>query len=244
MIVTTKAHIIIDFISHKMISTKGNLYAIFSACIHYFEDLAKKRPKIDKDHTPVLLVHGYLHNSSAWVGLKGKLEDKNAGSVFAINLGPPFYSIEEYSRRIKAKAQEIKRLTGRSDLIIVGHSMGGLAGTYYALNHAEKESVRKVITLGSPLQGTYLGYIGIGKCARQMIYGSEFTKKLLRQMELSPYTKFVNLGSQNDSLIKPAQSATPLKSAHITTHEFEEMGHMAYLTSSKVHEVIINSILS
>jgi triacylglycerol esterase/lipase EstA (alpha/beta hydrolase family) len=218
-----------------------SIAAVFKTFSHYFTDLAAKTPTIQKDKTPILLVHGYMHNSSAWIDLHEKMEKIDAiGSVFTINLGLPFnHSIEAYSQLVKTKVEEIQKLTEREDLILIGHSMGGVISTYYALNDAKELSVKKVITLGSPLKGTYLGYLGLGPCARQMSYNSEFSNQLIEKMAESSYTQFINIGSPNDAIILPPESATPLQTARVSSHHISGMGHIAYLTSQEVHDFVI-----
>lgn len=223
--------------------TKNNLHSYYYTCSHYFDTDLNDETEIKTDKTPVLLVHGYLHNQSAWTDFKSKIvSNDKIGSIFTINLGTPFHSIEEYSSMVEQRAKKIAELTKRNDLILVGHSMGGLVSSHFALNHQSETKVKKVITLGSPLKGTYLGYFGIGTCARQMIYGSEFTKKLQKQIQDSKEIQFHNIGSQYDGIILPNNSAFLDPSQHIEVDELQDIGHSAYLTSEKVHQLVINSL--
>src|SRR5690606_18841408 len=94
-----------------------------------------------------LLVHGFLHNKSAWVILKHYLNEcSEAGPVFSLNLGHPFQSIEDYTRYLRAKVDEIKAMVGNQELEInfVGHSMGGLVCANYALKYAAEDNMHVV----------------------------------------------------------------------------------------------------
>lgn len=221
-----------------------NLYGFYSACRYYFLDLTKEPVKIDRDKTPILLVHGYLHNSSAWVHLRERLKEEEVGSVFCMNLGSPFHSIEEYSHAVKVQAKRIAELTGRSDLILIGHSMGGVVVSFYTVYEADANTVKKVITLGSPLKGTYFGTLGIGECARQLHWRSNLIIALLEKIKESTHVRFINFGSRKDMIIIPHESAVPFgdECMHIESFEYADVGHLAYLTLAKVHDKVIESL--
>ncbi|MBA2727650.1 MAG: hypothetical protein H0U49_05705, partial [Parachlamydiaceae bacterium] len=49
-----------------------------------------------------ILVHGFLHNNTAWMYLKHRFEKHpELGTIFTINLGHPFQSIEDYTEKLK-----------------------------------------------------------------------------------------------------------------------------------------------
>lgn len=84
------------------------------------------------------------------------------GPIYTIDLGSPFLSIEEYAEKVKEKAKQIAHETGHTKLALIGHSMGGLVSAYYAIHLAPEGSIRSVITLGSPMQGTKVAFFGVG----------------------------------------------------------------------------------
>ena len=186
---------------------------------------------------PILLVHGYLHHGSAWLYFQHLMEDADVGPTYTINLGSPLLSIEEYAAKVQKKAEQIAEETGDVELVLVGHSMGGLVSAYYALYLAPEGTVRSVATLGSPLQGTTTADFGIGQCAQQMRYQSEFVTALGRDISLSPIP-FLHLGSKTDFVIRPNSSAL-LHGPNSRVYEYESMGHMMYLLSQSVVDKVV-----
>ncbi|HEY4831006.1 MAG TPA: alpha/beta fold hydrolase, partial [Waddliaceae bacterium] len=167
-----------------------------------------KKEEINQNQNPVLLVHGYLHNSSAWTYYRYRLNKAGFNNVFTIDLGHPLQSIEDYAEKVKKKVSEIQILTGKSTITLIGHSMGGLVSSFYATKLASEQGifVSEVVTLGSPLNGSRFSVIGFGECARQMGRESNFVKGLQEKVRASNIP-FIHFGSQTDELVRPTVSA-------------------------------------
>lgn len=65
------------------------------------------------------------------------------------------------------------------DLLLVGHSMGGLVARAYLRRYGELR-VARLITLGTPHRGSLLAHLGIGRNARQMEPGSVWLRELAK----------------------------------------------------------------
>jgi len=182
---------------------------------------------------PVLFIHGYLQNGSNWEYLKRFLAKSGIGPLYSINLVPPFGSISDLARLVSEKAEEIARETGRQDLSIVGHSMGGLVAAWYASKIAAAGKVARVITLGSPLGGTHLAAIALGANGREMRVGSPFVEEIQEAISQSDAVPFYHIASSTDQIILPYQSAlTGLHPERETL--FDNLGHMSLLFSPRV----------
>lgn len=192
-------------------------------------------PEAAKGKTPILLVHGYLHNSSGWHGMRQQLEKQGLGPIYTINLGGPFDSIEDYAQRVKAKVESI----GCKDLILIGHSMGGLVSSEYATTHAQSDqvNVKAIITLGSPMNGTYIASFGLGQCARQMRHGpaNTYLTDLHRRMRESKDVAFYHFGSRTDLIVRPTESALM---PGAKCFEAKSCGHATFLFSKEVAEKV------
>lgn len=195
------------------------------------------KPQKARGNSPILLVHGYLHNSASWLYFLYHLRNSDVGPVYTINLGSPFHSIEEYAEEVRKKAQKIAHETGRRDLVLVGHSMGGLVSAYYATHLAPDETVVSVMTIGSPLEGTKLARFGIGYCTKQMRYQSNFTR-YLRERIMESQIPFFHIGSQTDLIIRPTSSAF-VYGPNSSSYEFQSHGHIFYLYSNTVIDKIL-----
>jgi triacylglycerol esterase/lipase EstA (alpha/beta hydrolase family) len=184
---------------------------------------------------PILMVHGYANHGGVWILLKKRLEILGYGPIYTINLGHPFRSIYHYAEKVKMKAQEVASKTGRSDLILIGHSMGGLVSSLYATTLALPNTVTDVITIASPLSGTPMAKIAIGLNAREMELNSEFTQKLRQAISANKEIRFHHIATKSDQVVIPGISAV------IPDHKnliLEDLGHVGILYSQRVVDQI------
>lgn len=189
------------------------------------------RQKIEGKGKPILLVHGYLNHGSVWNFQKGFFKNLNLGPIYTINLGYPFRRIEEYAEQVKVKADQIAKETGREELTLIGHSMGGLVSSWYAMQLASPGKVTDIITIGSPWVGTPMAYFALGENAKQMRPHSEFLKTLLSLMDKHPQIEFYHIASRSDQLVIPGDSAV------LKNHDYliiEDIGHSSLLYSRRV----------
>jgi hypothetical protein len=208
-------------------------------------------PKFKKgevaEQTPILCVHGYLHNNSGWGYLKSRLKSAGQGPVYTISLSKnPFKSVDDYAEAVAKKVEEIKKATGRNDIILIGHSMGGLVTSHYATQIAAGKGtqVTDVITLGSPLQGTKVANVGLGRDARQMEYrggtGNGYLNNLNERVEKCTGTNFFPIRSKSDWVIIPNAAAEfKADGEHIKpTKVIPHLGHTGYFFSDDVADTI------
>ncbi|MBF8262336.1 MAG: putative rane protein [Parachlamydiales bacterium] len=186
---------------------------------------------------PILLVHGYLNAGFVWDFHKNQLIKNGFGPIYTINLGHPFRSIRTYAQKVKEKVDQIARETGQSEITLIGHSMGGLVSYYYAAKLARAYTVPQVITIASPLQGTRVARIGLGRCAREMQIDSELLQDLKSAVECCTDVKFYNIATKTDQLIVPYTSSFFNSSP---AHQFliDDIGHASLLFSERVSNQI------
>lgn len=185
--------------------------------------------------TPILAENGFLHHSGAWHFFRSELKKAGAGPFYTIDVGSPFESIEQKAKRIKTKIEQIAKDTGRNDIVFFCHSMGGLSGSYCATKLLASSSIqcKGVITLGSPFKGTKMARMAPGVAAKQMRHQSVFTKDLNGAIQNATQTKFFQLRSKTDLVVRP-KSARSDDASHIISHEYDSLGHLAYLYSTEV----------
>lgn len=184
---------------------------------------------------PILLVHGYMNHSSVWVLFKKQMESLGFGPIYTINLGHPFRSIRVYADKVKLKVEEIAKETGRRDIVLIGHSMGGLVSSFYAGILAPLNTVADVITIGSPLNGTPVARIGIGPNAREMQPNSTLLKEMREAISRRKDIRFFHMATKSDQLVIPGASAViPENQSFI----FEDLGHASLLYSRRASDQI------
>jgi len=135
-------------------------------------------PPLARDPTrpALLLIHGYLCNRAVWKPLldSGRLGGCNVATV---DLEPVFGPIERYAQVIEAALARLRAASGAERVTLVCHSMGGLAARDY-LRRCGDGAVERVITLGTPHQGTVFGRFGRGANARTYSQSSVSSRRI------------------------------------------------------------------
>ena len=193
--------------------------------------LAKGRENVERDpHRPaVLLVHGYLCNRAVWRPLLASRALAHC-NVATVNLQPVFAPIDAYADAIASAVQRLRAASGAARVVLIGHSMGGIAIRAYLRKHGD-EHVARAITIGSPHAGTVLGRLGHGVNARQMARGGAYMAALQAALTAAPRAKFVCLASRDDNMIIPRASALIPGTRHVV---FDRVGHLAMVEDARV----------
>lgn len=202
----------------------GELYALGRMGLFFFSPFFHPplRRASSAGASPILLVHGYMVNSSPWNAIVAHLDKRGLGPIYTIDLGHPLGALEEHAETVRQAAEKIRQETGIPFLSLVGHSMGGLVAAHYALALAPPSSIRAVITVGSPLLGSRCARFVPGKNARQMEPGSPFLARLREGISRSAHL-FTHIGSATDTLVIPAGSAYPDTGA--ARYQLDNGGH-------------------
>ncbi len=199
---------------------------------------------------PILMVHGYCHDSAAWHYLRRRLNKAGEfGPIYTVNLGSPLRSIEHYSTVVRTKIGQIAQDTGCKEITLIGHSMGGLVSSFCAAGEPLEGNVkiRQVITLGSPLHGTKMAMLGFGECARQMRHHSPFVMQLEDKIKAAKDVRFCHMGSNTDIVVRPLISATrgvneQVEADNVKYRTFRRLGHLSYLWSPRIARAIIEEL--
>ncbi len=152
----------------------------------------------------VLLVHGFVCNRGLWNPWLRVLRARNI-PVVAINLEPIFCSIASYVDRIEAAVARLEMATGRP-VVLVGHSMGGVAIRAWFARFGSDARVHRLITIGSPHQGTWLARFGHTVNGREMRMDSSWLAKLATSEMTGRYARFTCFFGHCDNIVFPAAS--------------------------------------
>ena len=183
--------------------------------------LPEPQPTTQAARLPVLLVHGYICNDRVWDQLARALHE--AGHpVLAISLEPLFTSIDDYSPQIQQAVLRLQEATGTKRIALVGHSMGGLIIRAWLRQHGSAD-VDRIITLGTPHQGTKMASWSPTPNAAQMVWHSPWLQTL--QASESPATRQLIhiILTRHDNIVFP-QREQVLAGAGVT--EFSGLGHL------------------
>lgn len=184
--------------------------------------------------TPVLLVHGYIHNRSAFLAMSRQLKRAGFRYVDGVNYNALTDGIPEAAARLGAEVERVLDATGADRVMIVGHSMGGIVARYYIQELGGEDTVDTVITLGSPHEGTYASYVGLGTATAQLRPNSALLQRLRTSARPGP-VRWIAFWSDLDVLVAPIGNAKlehPALNAHNV--RVRNTGHLSLLASGSV----------
>jgi triacylglycerol lipase len=204
-----------------------------------------RRPVAHPEGLPVLLVHGYGCNSGYWHAMSKALLRANI-THHAIDMEPVIGSIDDYVPQIHLAVERLHEETGHDKIVIVAHSMGGLAARAYLRDHGSTR-VAKLITLGTPHHGTALAHFGVGLNTHQMRWtaaeqegiASDWLRRLAASEDESVYRLIVSIYSHHDNIISP-QTSSHLRGAE--NIEFHAIGHVALAFNPVIQAQVIREI--
>jgi triacylglycerol lipase len=186
------------------------------------------------DRPPVLLIHGYGCSRAAWWWHRRRLEA--AGwNVATINLEPVYTSIENYVDPVAQRIDEVLTATGAEQLILVGHSMGGLVARAYLRRYGVGKVIR-LVTLGTPHAGSELARIGLGENSRQMSPACGWLVALAKE---TPQFIAMTIFSPHDNYVMPQSN---LEWPGTRRRTIDGLGHLAMLFSPRVAAAVLEGL--
>lgn len=168
----------------------------------------EKSSRTSSQNPPILLVHGLACNRGNWFWFRRQLEARSH-RVFTMDCMPPFSRISKYAEQIDRAVTEVLAATGATKINLIGHSQGGLSIRAFLDRHGDAK-VDKIITLGSPHQGTWLARLALGPNALDMRIGGKWLTELLAlegKRTGEPYEKFTCIFTYHDNLVAPQLNA-------------------------------------
>lgn len=163
----------------------------------------------------VVLVHGFMCNRGFWLPWLGRLRALGHAHV-AVNLEPVMGSIDDYAAIIDTAVARVTQATGRPPVLLC-HSMGGLAARVWLRDCGDRTSeggekggeprVHRVLTLGTPHGGTWLGRFSSAVNGRQMRLQGRWVQALAQAEPTARAALFTCWYSNCDNIVFPASTA-------------------------------------
>lgn len=190
-------------------------------------------------HDPILFVHGYTSNASAWNTMISRFQADGYTQLYAYTFSST-KSNASIAADVATRVNEIKAATGASKVDIIAHSMGSLSSRYYIKNLGGAANVDDWVSLGGPNHGTTWAYgcFFFSPC-NQMIPGSSFLNQLNSGDETPGAVNYGTWWSPCDELINPDTSVI-LSGATNTQTACES--HSAHLTDATEYAQIRNFV--
>ena len=124
-------------------------------------------------------------------------------------------SPRKYAEKVEVRVQDmydtLEQEYEGAEIVVVGHSMGGMVARYFVEKLGYEEQVDSILTFGSPHQGTLVGVpFGIpvlgSKGARDLSPGSQFLRTL-NDPGLADGVDYCAVYTLNDPLVIPRKNA-------------------------------------
>jgi pimeloyl-ACP methyl ester carboxylesterase len=199
-----------------------------------------KRQTFDNTKTPVLLLYGFFSSRRAVTVLERMLTTRGH-QVLSFNLGGlmgTFFTrdILETANFIDYKIKRQIERHGFKNIHVVAHSKGGMVALWWALKLGGAKYCDKVITMGTPFNGSILTYLALvtplgffWRDVGQMRPGSMFLKSL-NDAEVPEGLKIFCLHSTKDRVAngragifrprRPSPNIVSVPMNHISHFEF------------------------
>jgi pimeloyl-ACP methyl ester carboxylesterase len=211
---------------------------------------APELPELDGSRAPVVLLHGFGVTSAVLRPLELRIRRTLKRPVLRLRLGCrlPLHlaDVRRTARRVDRALARLQRRTPFGRVDVVGHSLGGLVATYWLKRIDEGRRIRRVITLGTPHQGTPFAYLGvllfgaISPAVWQMLPGSKLVRELAG-LSVPESSELIALGSHDDSVV-PAKLALPAPAPRLRASAFSRIRHIDFLWSRDVFNHVAGAL--
>jgi predicted alpha/beta hydrolase family esterase len=202
------------------------------------------RPSTQHSGLPVLLIHGYGCNSGYWISVSRLLQKQNI-THSAIDCEPALAGIDDYAVLIHNAITTLCQQTGQSQVIVLGHSMGGLSARAYMQRYGE-EKIAHLITLGTPHHGSKLAAAAWGINAYQMRWNdnqeaNSWINTLNASSTPATCSKIVSIYSRHDNIVSPQHSSYL---PHARNIEIDLVGHVALAFTKQSVNIVMQEIIA
>lgn len=231
---------------------------------YLWNPLSWKDNKNENESVPILLIHGSGFNQSEWIIGRKHLMKKGCDKEMKKESQQPVrnvYSfnwdtsknddIEHYTSHLEKEINEILETRPNRDIILIGHSMGGLMAGYYTeyIAKSARVNVLKVITISTPWQGSsalepfvnirsFLGLNEMAKRYQQMLPNSLFLREL-NEMIRDSTVPYMTIGSYHDLMV-------PYPSCHLESARSKTtlwgLGHYSIIISSTLWKHVCSDL--
>lgn len=180
-----------------------------------------------RDGVPVVFVHGYFQNRVDFVYLARICARRGLGPLYGINY-PFLSSVKDNAARLRRFCDAVREETGKPELDLVCHSMGGLVA--FEMIREGATGVRRCVTIASPHAGVVFRGPILGASGRDMRKGSA----LLREHEVAKAgVPVLSIFSSHDNVVHPKLTSA-LAARGGEDVEVSHFGHFGILFSDEV----------
>jgi triacylglycerol lipase len=188
------------------------------------------RPVRGREQRTVVFVHGLGANRAGFLPLQAYLRLHGHGPHYALNYRSAG-SVERIALHLKRELDAQVR-GGRIDL--VAHSLGGLVARFYLQQLGGARRIDRLITLGTPHQGTHAANFIPTPLVRQLLPDAPFIRHL-NSLPPPDGVEVTSITAGRDLLVQPTSSA---RCPFGREQHFPELGHLELLFRPEVFAAV------
>lgn len=189
---------------------------------------------------PVVLVHGIADNRSAFTILRRTLRRRGFGRIVTVNYSPLTSDVRKAAADLADQVERVCQQSGYEQVVLVGHSLGGIIARYYVQCLAGDARVSTLVTLGSPHAGSQLARMAPLLVGRQLRPNSELMRELAGPARCS--TRFVTIYSDQDAVVPYRSARLEHPDLLVTALRVRGVGHLSLLANSTVAHAIVAAL--
>jgi pimeloyl-ACP methyl ester carboxylesterase len=187
--------------------------------------------------TPVLLLHGLIHNRACWLWTRYLLRRRGVVNVFTLDL-PFWLDVETQTEVLSGKVEELLLASGAEKVRLVGHSMGGMVARHYLQTRDGAARVERCILLAAPNGGSKLAPFALTPTGQQLLPGSDFLQRLA-EAPLPAGVKTTTIYSRHDNIVLPFENA---RLEGVENVELAGIGHISLLYHPLAFEAVYDAL--
>jgi pimeloyl-ACP methyl ester carboxylesterase len=192
---------------------------------------------------PVVFVHGFVCNRGFWHPWMEVLQARSI-PYLSMNLEPVMGEINGFVAQLENAIQKTEA-AGSVKPVLICHSMGGLvARAWRVAAPGNGQRIARIITIGTPHQGTWLARWSRTRSGKEMQIGSGWLKALRQReslMEVTGTAPITCWYSNTDNIVFPPSMATLYGSDNRLV---EGAGHVALAFHPRVMRESLNMLAS
>lgn len=195
--------------------------------------LPRPTPKMSKDTVPIILLHGLFQNQACWWWMRRQLKKQGYVTV-SLNLSP-WHNVEALAEILDKKIDRLRHRFGIQQVVLVGHSMGGMIARNYVQLRGGDTKVASVVQLGSPNNGSKLAPFAISPLGLLLLPGSDFLQRLA-EAPMPQDCEITSIYSRRDNMVLPFEYSHLPDGRNI---EIDGLGHTSLLFSRRVLQLVL-----
>ncbi|MBB3084083.1 esterase/lipase family protein [Geodermatophilus sabuli] len=195
-----------------------------------------------RHRSPVVLVHGYGGNPSAWFPLQHRLLAAGFAHVDAISYNPAISDVPAVGRILARSCATAMQRSGADRVHVVGHSLGGIVVRHAMERLGLASHTGTAVTVATPHRGLPLVLTGWGSLAlflQRGRHGPGDLGECTRHSEV----RWVNFYSDHDLVVRPGSARAQAPDGRTQDIVVPQTGHIGILRAPAFLDGVVRVLL-